>query len=123
MRLTSLFSFRLDVWGPLLAVASVALTGCGGDSPSPAGSMVSGSDNPLLAEWHTEYGVPPFDLIQNEHYVPAFREAMAQHKADLNCVMIGIGAGIYYGQAAVGTLVGLGVGFILFGIIKAAMKR
>ena len=87
MRLPTLFSFRLDVWGPLLAVASVALMGCGGDSPSPAASMVSGSDNPLLAEWHTEYGVPPFDLIQNEHYLPAFREAMAQHKAEIEAIV------------------------------------
>jgi len=36
--------------------------------------------------------------------------------------MIGIGLGIYYGQTAVGTLVGLGVGFILFAIIKATIK-
>jgi len=30
-------------------------------------------------------------------------------------LMIGIGLGIFYNQTAVGTLVGLGVGFILFG--------
>ena len=38
-------------------------------------------------------------------------------------LMIGIGLGIYYGNTAVGTLVGLGVGFILFGLIKVFMKR
>jgi hypothetical protein len=37
-------------------------------------------------------------------------------------LMIGIGLGIYYNQTAVGTLVGLGVGFILFGLTKAIMK-
>lgn len=37
-------------------------------------------------------------------------------------LMIGIGLGIYYNQTAVGTLVGLGVGFILFGLIKAIIK-
>ena len=37
-------------------------------------------------------------------------------------LMIGIGLGIYYNQTAVGVLVGLGVGFILFGLIKAFMK-
>lgn len=37
-------------------------------------------------------------------------------------LMIGIGLGIYINQVAVGTLVGLGVGFILFGIVKALMK-
>lgn len=37
-------------------------------------------------------------------------------------LMIGIGFGIYFNQTAVGVLVGLGVGFILFGLIKALMK-
>jgi len=37
-------------------------------------------------------------------------------------LMIGIGLGIYYNITAVGVLVGLGVGFILFGLIKAFMK-
>ena len=37
-------------------------------------------------------------------------------------LMIGIGIGIYYNQTAVGVMVGLGVGFILFGLVKALMK-
>ena len=37
-------------------------------------------------------------------------------------LMIGIGLGIYYGQTAVGALVGLGAGFILFGLIKVIIK-
>lgn len=36
--------------------------------------------------------------------------------------MIGIGLGIYYNITAVGVLVGLGVGFILFGLVKAFLK-
>ncbi|MDG6218235.1 MAG: hypothetical protein QCI00_02200 [Candidatus Thermoplasmatota archaeon] len=38
-------------------------------------------------------------------------------------LMIGIGLGIYFNQTAVGVLVGLGVGFILFGLVKALMKE
>lgn len=38
-------------------------------------------------------------------------------------LMIGIGLGLFYGNPAVGTMIGLGVGFILFGLIKAFMKR
>ena len=37
-------------------------------------------------------------------------------------LMIGIGLGIYYNITAVGALVGLGVGFILFGLVKAFMR-
>ena len=38
-------------------------------------------------------------------------------------LMIGVGLGIFYNQTAVGALVGLGVGFILFGLVKALMKE
>lgn len=37
-------------------------------------------------------------------------------------LMIGIGLGIYYNITAVGALIGLGSGFILYGLVKAFMK-
>jgi hypothetical protein len=40
----------------------------------------------------------------------------------VGALMIGIGLGIFYGITAVGTLVGLGAGFILFGLVKAFVK-
>ena len=40
----------------------------------------------------------------------------------VGALMIGLGLGIYYGITAVGLFVGLGVGFVLFGLIKALMK-
>jgi hypothetical protein len=38
-------------------------------------------------------------------------------------LMTGIGVGIFYGNPAVGTMIGLGVGFILFGLIKIIVKE
>ena len=38
-------------------------------------------------------------------------------------LMIGLGLGIYYGITATGILVGLGVGFVLFGIVYALMNK
>jgi hypothetical protein len=38
-------------------------------------------------------------------------------------LMIGIGLGMYYGITAVGTMIGLGLGFILFGIVYALTKE
>lgn len=38
-------------------------------------------------------------------------------------LMVGIGLGIFYNNVAVGALVGLGVGFILFGLIKLFLKN
>ncbi len=34
--------------------------------------------NPFYAEWDTPYGVPPFDLIKDEHYMQAFEDGMAE---------------------------------------------
>ncbi len=45
------------------------------------------TENPLLAEWNTSFGVPPFDLIKNEHYKPAFDIALAEHKAEINAII------------------------------------
>ena len=42
------------------------------------------TENPLLAEWDTPYGIPPFEQIKPEHYMPAFLEAMAQEKAEID---------------------------------------
>ena len=38
-------------------------------------------------------------------------------------LMIGIGLGIYYNITAVGVMVGLGVGFVLFGIVYALINK
>ncbi len=44
-------------------------------------------NNPLLKEFDTPFGVPPFDLIKEEHYMPAFEEAMKQHKAEIEAII------------------------------------
>jgi len=41
----------------------------------------------------------------------------------VGALILGIGLGMFYGNTAVGTLIGLGVGFILFGLIKVFMKH
>ncbi len=44
-------------------------------------------DNPLLGEWNTPFGVPPFDQIREDHYLPAFRAAMAEQKAETDAII------------------------------------
>jgi peptidyl-dipeptidase Dcp len=44
------------------------------------------ADNPLLSTFSTPYGVPPFDLIRDEHYKPAFEAAMAIHKSEIDSI-------------------------------------
>jgi len=41
----------------------------------------------------------------------------------IGAFMTGIGLGMYYGDAGVGTMLGLGVGFILFGLIKLLIQE
>jgi len=41
------------------------------------------STNPFLEDWDTPFGVAPFDRIDEAHYMPAYMEAMKQHKAEI----------------------------------------
>lgn len=42
----------------------------------------SQSENPLLRDWTTPDGVPPYDMIRPDHYEPAFDTALAAAHAD-----------------------------------------
>ena len=44
-------------------------------------------ENPLLVEFNTPYGVPPFDLIETKHYEPAFKHAMSLHNEEINAII------------------------------------
>lgn len=46
-----------------------------------------GNDNPFFSEYDTPFGVPPFDRIKNEHYLPAYQEAIRQHKAEIEAIV------------------------------------
>ncbi len=50
-------------------------------------NVVGDTRNPLLEEWTTEFGVPPFDEIRTEHYAPAFEEAMKMHNAEIQAIV------------------------------------
>lgn len=45
------------------------------------------AENPLLAEWNTPFGVPPFDKIEVDHYEPAFKAAMALHEEEIEAIV------------------------------------
>lgn len=42
--------------------------------------------NPFFAEYDTPFGVPPFDKIKNEHYMPAIKEGIKQHQAEVDAI-------------------------------------
>lgn len=43
-------------------------------------------ENPLLSESPLPYGAPQFDKIKTEHYLPAFKEGIAQAKAEIDAI-------------------------------------
>jgi peptidyl-dipeptidase Dcp len=43
--------------------------------------------NPLLEEWNTPYQIPPFESVKAEHYIPAFKTAMAAHLAEIDQIV------------------------------------
>ena len=54
---------------------------------TPDGGDVPNRANPLLAEWETPFGVPPFDLVQNDDYLPAFQAAMESHTGEIDAIV------------------------------------
>ncbi len=44
-------------------------------------------NNPLLTEWETPFGVPPFDKIKPEHYLPAYKKAMRIQKEEVEAIV------------------------------------
>ena len=44
------------------------------------------SPNPLLEDWDAPYGLPPFDAIRAEHFVPALQVAMQANRAELDAL-------------------------------------
>ena len=44
------------------------------------------SSNPLLECWNTPHGLPPFDHIRPEHFEPALRQAMVEHRGEIAAI-------------------------------------
>ena len=58
----------------LLSIALVSLMAC------------TKNENPLLVEQNTPFGVPAFDKVKMEHYLPAFEKAIAENEAEIAAI-------------------------------------
>ncbi len=43
-------------------------------------------DNPFFEQWTTPFGVPPFDQIEDGHFLPAFEEGIRRHKVEVRAI-------------------------------------
>lgn len=65
---------------PFLVVASMFI-GCNSEK------QASNAANPLLAAYDTPFNVPPFDKIKDEHFRPAYDEALKQHNIEIDSIV------------------------------------
>ncbi|MCF6351040.1 MAG: M3 family metallopeptidase [Flavobacteriaceae bacterium] len=68
----------------------IALTSCKTENKTSSTEKQTDSkmtENPLLAKWDTPFGVPPFDKIKSENYLPAMREAIKRHKIEIATIL------------------------------------
>ena len=49
--------------------------------------LACNNTNPLLKQPATPFGVPAFDKVKIEHYLPAFEEAIRQNKAEVEVII------------------------------------
>lgn len=45
------------------------------------------SKNPFFEEWKTPYGIPPFEKIQSEHFIPAFETGMKEQEKAIQAIV------------------------------------
>ena len=50
-------------------------------------SKTGNESNPLINQPDTQFGVPAFDQVKLEHYLPAFEEAIRQDKAEIDAIV------------------------------------
>jgi len=56
------------------------------DAAEPPVTGSPETTNPFFSVSPLPYGMPPFDLIENEHYVPAFERGMAEESAEIEAI-------------------------------------
>ena len=71
----------------VLGVSAALGAGCGsGDTGSSGAAEDSMGDNPFLTESTLPYQMPPFDLVDDGHYQPAFERGMADQLAEIEAI-------------------------------------
>ena len=62
----------------IFVAAIFALSSCQSEKKE-----VATMGNPFFTEWNTPFGVPPFDQIKTEHFLPAVMEGIQKHEKEI----------------------------------------
>ena len=69
---------------PYCVVFASMIVGCNNEAKKEESEQLK---NPLIATYETNFEVPPFDLIKDEHFRPAYKEAVAQHNLEIDSIV------------------------------------
>lgn len=64
----------------------VFLWACGNSSDEQE-TKEETSMNPFFTEYDTPFGIPPFEQIKNEHFMPAFEKGIEEHKTEIDKII------------------------------------
>ena len=53
----------------------------------PTPTTVATAENPLLKDWNTPYGIPPFDTFEADDYMPAIDAGIAALREDIDAIV------------------------------------
>lgn len=62
-----------------IAASVLSMTSCSENNKS--------SENPFFVEWTTPHEIPPFDKIQNSHFLPAYQEGMRLENEEIEAIV------------------------------------
>lgn len=66
---------------PIYLVVTAVVVGCENENTT------QNTENPMLSTYETPFQVPPFDKIKDEHFRPAFKEALKQHNVEIDAIV------------------------------------
>ena len=69
-----------------LIVIAIALGLMNASAAGQEAGVSMREDNPFARVSDLDFDYPPFDRIESEHYLPAFRAGMAQQKAEAQAI-------------------------------------
>jgi len=68
----------------LILLSGIIFTACNSETKDKENKM---NTNVLLEKFDTPFEVPPFDQIKQSDYVPAYKEAIKQHDAEIEAIV------------------------------------
>jgi len=65
------------------------LAACAKKEAGPGAATPGGAEgaNPFFSAWSTPFATPPFDAIQEAHFMPAFEAGMAEQKKEIEAIV------------------------------------